>query len=90
MKEQEARLKETEDEHSSDLENSLIRLEEEQQRCDSFGLVELAIRQFIVRVMGHVFFFFFFLGGGGEGSHKFENENTWKDILHVFYNQFSL
>ena len=32
LKEQEAKLKETEDEHSSDLENSLIRLEEEQQR----------------------------------------------------------
>ena len=34
LKEQEAKLKETEDEHSSDLENSLIRLEEEQQRWD--------------------------------------------------------
>ena len=34
LREQEAKLKENEEEHSSDLENSLIRLEEEQQRLD--------------------------------------------------------
>lgn len=32
LKEHEAKLKESEEEHSSDLENALIRLEEEQQR----------------------------------------------------------
>lgn len=45
LKEQEARLKETEDEHSSDLENSLIRLEEEQQRSASLQHVNNMLRE---------------------------------------------
>ncbi|KAJ7382567.1 hypothetical protein OS493_034203 [Desmophyllum pertusum] len=45
LKEQDAKLKDSEDEHSSDLENSLIRLEEEQQRGASLQHVNNMLRE---------------------------------------------